>query len=221
MQVVLGTYQKSKQKVFFFLSLNPFIKITGIETVYRVLIRKQEANGQIRDNFVSSLLFSFPHTLPNVCHQYCLFSFKSYFISILYSNQLYLSEDYCTFHQPFESISVLLSNILLHFLDGDLITIFDSSDLLFAIQYSHVLKLKIFPHYDDSGCGSLNNNVYLPPHLQSIRQDLRFIQGRVNALLETLDNYSYNTGGYPSLDHSTGEHHFLINKKKYIYFDLN
>lgn len=96
-------------------------------------------------------------------------------------------------------------NILIKYKDedGDLITIFDSSDLLFAIQYSHVLKLKIFPHYDDSGCGSLNNNVYLPPHLQSIRQDLRFIQGRVNALLETLDNYSYNTGGYPSLDHST------------------
>lgn len=92
-----------------------------------------------------------------------------------------------------------------YFTDGDLITIFDSSDLLFAIQCSHVLKLKIFPHLDDSGCGSLNNNVYLPPHLQSIRQELRFIKDRVNALLETVDNYSYNTGGYPSLDHSTGE----------------
>uniref|UniRef100_A0A8D8M6R4 Protein TFG n=1 Tax=Cacopsylla melanoneura TaxID=428564 RepID=A0A8D8M6R4_9HEMI len=88
--------------------------------------------------------------------------------------------------------------------DGDLITIFDSSDLLFAIQYSRVLKLKIFPHVDDSGCGSLNNNVYLPPHLQSIRQELRFIQDRVNTLLETVDDYLYNSGGYPSLDNSTG-----------------
>jgi hypothetical protein len=90
------------------------------------------------------------------------------------------------------------------FTDGDLITIFDSSDLLFAIQYSHVLKLKIFPHVDDSGCGSLNNNVYLPPHLQSIRQELRFIRDRVNALLESVDDYSYNSGGYPSLDNSSG-----------------
>ncbi|KAL1459185.1 hypothetical protein WDU94_011192 [Cyamophila willieti] len=97
-------------------------------------------------------------------------------------------------------------NILIKYKDedGDLITIFDSSDLLFAIQYSRVLKLKIFPHVDDSGCGSLNNNVYLPPHLQSIRQELRFIRDRVNALLETVDDYSYNSGGYPSLDNSTG-----------------
>ncbi|KAI5739006.1 hypothetical protein M8J77_013771 [Diaphorina citri] len=97
-------------------------------------------------------------------------------------------------------------NILIKYKDedGDLITIFDSSDLLFAIQYSHVLKLKIFPHVDDSGCGSLNNNVYLPPHLQSIRQELRFIRDRVNALLESVDDYSYNSGGYPSLDNSSG-----------------
>lgn len=68
--------------------------------------------------------------------------------------------------------------------DGDLITIFDSSDLAFAIQYSRVLKLTLFV----SGDG---NKLYQPPQLNKIRGELRSIRDQVNHLLDIIEPRTY------------------------------
>ena len=66
------------------------------------------------------------------------------------------------------------------FADGDLITIFDSSDLAFAIQYSRVLKLTLFVA-GDSG------KLYQPVELNKIRKELRSIRDQVNHLLDVTE----------------------------------
>ncbi|XP_055954880.1 protein TFG [Patella vulgata] len=63
--------------------------------------------------------------------------------------------------------------------DGDLITIFDSSDLSFAIQCSRILKITLF----------VNN---MPKPLESdevklIKRELQLIRDRVNRLLDRLE----------------------------------
>lgn len=64
-----------------------------------------------------------------------------------------------------------------------MITIFDSSDLSFAIQYSRVLKLQILmtnPKEDASAMKSLDFN--------NIKQHLRLIRDTVTKLIDTLDS---------------------------------
>lgn len=72
------------------------------------------------------------------------------------------------------------------FLDGDLITIFDSSDLSFAIQYSRVLKLQIL-------LANAKDDVNFTTSMKQsevsyVKQELRNLRDQVNRLLDTLDS---------------------------------
>ncbi|XP_045125944.1 protein TFG-like isoform X3 [Portunus trituberculatus] len=64
--------------------------------------------------------------------------------------------------------------------DGDLVTIFDSSDLAFAIQCSRILKLTILLNGQQSNA----KEPQLPT--SAVRQELRAIRDRVTALLDAL-----------------------------------
>lgn len=82
--------------------------------------------------------------------------------------------------------------------DGDLITIFDSSDLTFAIQCSRILKITLFVNgVQSSSFGDF----------RSLRTELQVIRDRVNGLLDRMDSTpspitskeSIVTDGRPSL----------------------
>lgn len=68
--------------------------------------------------------------------------------------------------------------------DGDLITIFDSSDLAFAVQYSRVLKLTIILN------NSENVTKQEPPQLSHMKKELRRLRDQVNFLLDSLESHS-------------------------------
>ncbi|XP_014262344.1 protein TFG-like isoform X2 [Cimex lectularius] len=72
--------------------------------------------------------------------------------------------------------------------DGDLITIFDSSDLSFAIQYSRVLKLTLFV----SGEGN-KSGLYQPPQTYKIRSQLRTIRDSINQFLDMVEPRNYES----------------------------
>lgn len=78
--------------------------------------------------------------------------------------------------------------------DGDLITIFESNDLSFAIQCSRILKLQILLNSDmksDSGNALSSNEV------TNLKKQLRNIRDQVNNLLDTIDvqeNKTVNSG---------------------------
>ncbi|KAF4532657.1 hypothetical protein B566_EDAN009840 [Ephemera danica] len=74
--------------------------------------------------------------------------------------------------------------------DGDLITIFDSSDLAFAIQYSRILKLSLILPNDAQGHSN--------PQIHAIRHELQNIRDRVNNLLDSMS--SLEIGYDPSSD---------------------
>lgn len=62
--------------------------------------------------------------------------------------------------------------------DGDLITIFDSSDLTFAIQCSRILKITLFVNgVQPSSVGDV----------QSLRRELQMIRDHVNAMLDRIE----------------------------------
>ncbi|KAK3608416.1 hypothetical protein CHS0354_035419 [Potamilus streckersoni] len=63
--------------------------------------------------------------------------------------------------------------------DGDLITIFDSSDLTFAIQWSRILKITLFVNGKPQ---PLESN-----QVKHIKKELRQIRDRVNSLLDSLE----------------------------------
>jgi hypothetical protein len=65
--------------------------------------------------------------------------------------------------------------------DGDMITIFDSSDLAFAIQCCRVLKLRIYFKKDEA-----KKVTNLPVSL--IRSELRDIRDKVSRFLDMLDD---------------------------------
>lgn len=73
-------------------------------------------------------------------------------------------------------------NILCLFLDGDLVTVFDSQDLSFALQTSRVLKLQVFM-----------NNLSYQERLKSklnpdeLKKQLREIRDAVTWLLDTFE----------------------------------
>lgn len=70
---------------------------------------------------------------------------------------------------------------LIIFADGDLITIFDSSDLSFAIQCSRILKLQILMNSNAKEDSFLNFNI------TEVKNQLRNIRDQVNKLLDSLE----------------------------------
>lgn len=92
-------------------------------------------------------------------------------------------------HVVFSSLTIMRAFLL----DGDLITIFDSSDLAFAVQYSRVLKLTLFV----SGDG---NKLYQPPQLTKIRGELRSIRDQVNHLLDIIEPRTYGDSSNSALE---------------------
>ncbi|KAK9878395.1 hypothetical protein WA026_021703 [Henosepilachna vigintioctopunctata] len=73
--------------------------------------------------------------------------------------------------------------------DGDLITIFDNSDLSFAIQCCRILKLQILLN------SKKENKLKLLSHgdINKIKQQLRNIRNEVNSILENLDESGSNS----------------------------
>lgn len=74
--------------------------------------------------------------------------------------------------------------ILIIISDGDLITIFDSSDLTFAIQCSRILKLQILINNQKI---KDNTSLMSLPDVSEIKSQLRNIRDQVNKLLDCLD----------------------------------
>lgn len=78
----------------------------------------------------------------------------------------------------------IVSLIEIYIPDGDLITIFESNDLSFAIQCSRILKLQILLNSDmknDSSSALSSNEV------TNLKKQLRNIRDQVNTLLDTID----------------------------------
>ncbi|XP_059491326.1 protein TFG-like [Neocloeon triangulifer] len=75
--------------------------------------------------------------------------------------------------------------------DGDLITIFDSSDLAFAIQYSRTLKLTLL-------VPGKSTNLPGPggPKVEGVRKELQALRDRINVLLDSLADLG-TSGGSP------------------------
>lgn len=76
----------------------------------------------------------------------------------------------------------MFNSILLLFKDGDLVTVFDSQDLSFALQTSRVLKLQVFMN-------NLSNQERINPKLnaEDFRKQLREIRDAVTWLLDTCE----------------------------------
>lgn len=66
--------------------------------------------------------------------------------------------------------------------DGDLITIFDSSDLSYAVQYSRVLKLTLFINNVDN-----LGRLFHPLDVRQMQKELRRIRDQVMHLLDLID----------------------------------
>lgn len=87
-------------------------------------------------------------------------------------------------------------------LDGDLITIFDSSDLSFAIQYSRVLKLQILL------ANAKHDHRLKAAEAVNVKNQLRTIRDQVNTLLDSLDTEG-STSVTSSTESSTTEGNIL------------
>lgn len=70
---------------------------------------------------------------------------------------------------------------LIIFADGDLITIFDSSDLSFAIQCSRILKLQILMN------SNTKEELFPNVKVTQVKSQLRNIRDQVNQLLDSLE----------------------------------
>ncbi|XP_054258819.1 protein TFG-like isoform X2 [Macrosteles quadrilineatus] len=79
--------------------------------------------------------------------------------------------------------------------DGDLITIFDSSDLSYAVQYSRVLKLTLIVNNGDI------SRLYQPLELRKIQKELKRVRDQVNHLLDLIDIRD------PEVSSSTADHY--------------
>lgn len=86
------------------------------------------------------------------------------------------------------------------FPDGDLITIFDSSDLSFAIQCSRILKLQILPNSDNKG----DNSIVSVATATALKKQLRTIRDQV---IELLDSLEINETGPP---HPQGKNYYFL-----------
>lgn len=67
--------------------------------------------------------------------------------------------------------------------DNDLITIFDSSDLAFAVQYSRILKLQILV----GGEKAVKRGSMSAVQVNKIRRELQQIRDQVNHLLDIVE----------------------------------
>jgi protein TFG len=90
-------------------------------------------------------------------------------------------------------------------IDGDLITIFDSSDLAFAVQYSRILKLQILVGGEDKA--NQRNHSLHPVQVNHIRRELQHIRDQVNHLLDSIEPRAVEVSS------STAE-----NRSEYRYF---
>lgn len=81
---------------------------------------------------------------------------------------------------------------LIIFPDGDLITIFESNDLSFAIQCSRILKLQILLNSDlkNDAASALSLT-----EVTSLKKQLRSIRDQVNKLLDSMDRTDNKRGG--------------------------
>lgn len=66
--------------------------------------------------------------------------------------------------------------------DGDLITLFDDSDITLAIQMSRKLKLTLFVNKPEN-----ESTLLKPENLKSIKEELVLIRNRINAVLDSID----------------------------------
>lgn len=82
--------------------------------------------------------------------------------------------------------------ILLQFLDGDLVTVFDSQDLSFALQTSRVLKLQVFMN---------SNEERIKPKLNAddFKKQLREIRNAVTWLLDSIEVSNEGTNNIPNV----------------------
>ena len=71
--------------------------------------------------------------------------------------------------------------------DGDLITLFDSADLAFAIQYSRVLKLTLFVNGEQIQKKNSTEDEGIPLTLRA-KAELRQIRDRITRLLDDIDD---------------------------------
>ncbi|XP_049857761.1 protein TFG-like [Schistocerca gregaria] len=85
--------------------------------------------------------------------------------------------------------------------DGDLVTIFDSSDLAFAVQYSRILKLQVLV----GGEAALRTKGLPPSQVSTVRKELQEIRDRVNYLLDTIEPRTVEVTSSTS-DSRTGQH---------------
>lgn len=90
---------------------------------------------------------------------------------------------------------MVISNRLLSVLDGDMVTIFDSADLAFAIHYCRILKLKIYMKGKSDADESLKTEEASGldgiKNLGDLRRELRSIRDHVNRVLDVIsDNKS-------------------------------
>lgn len=100
-------------------------------------------------------------------------------------------------------MSLQLLHIVCYFIisDGDLVTVFDSQDLSFALQTSRVLKLQVF----------MNNQEIVKPKLsaEEFKKQLREIR---NAVTWLLDTYEVTNEGSDNMPNN------IRNKKIYFRF---
>lgn len=83
--------------------------------------------------------------------------------------------------------------------DGDLITIFDDSDITLAIQLSRILKLTIF--HKDGGGGMKTTSVANTKH---VRDELISVRNRINTILESLSFQTNSAAAAATLEQSQG-----------------
>lgn len=76
--------------------------------------------------------------------------------------------------------------------DGDLITIFESNDLSFAIQCSRILKLQILLNSDLKNDSASALSL---AEVSSLKKQLRNIRDQVNKLLDSIDRTDNKHGG--------------------------
>ncbi|XP_060519818.1 protein TFG-like isoform X2 [Cylas formicarius] len=83
--------------------------------------------------------------------------------------------------------------------DGDLVTIFDSTDLSFAIQCSRILKLQVLLNSEikHDSAGSINQT-----EVTNLKNQLRSIRDQVNKLLDSLDTAGHVKSAHNQHDSS-------------------
>ncbi|XP_023715646.1 protein TFG isoform X2 [Cryptotermes secundus] len=101
--------------------------------------------------------------------------------------------------------------------DGDLITIFDSSDLAFAVQYSRILKLQILVGGEDKT--NQRNQSLQPVQVHHIRRELQRIRDQVNHLLDSIEPRAVEVSSSTAENHGVAERNSVASKLSSREFD--